>query len=163
MSFLALLTLPFVLIESKGKIQSLEKQPKACYYNTDFNYSLKYPNGFTPVFDQKDKLVLKHPKTNMDIEVFATYGISDKDIYELSDLYLNPKQKGENAADVAFYIINGSQGEISYAMAEKHFFEKLYHLGNKMVKIKISAPLDQAYLIDELRTAIKLDANANVI
>ncbi len=159
-SFLVLLVLPFFLREKAVAESQLSSQPLAHYINEEFNYSFKYPNGFTPVYDQKKTLVLKHNSTKTTIKIDGMYGVSDKGIHTLCDHYLNPN---DSLTQTTYRIINGNYGEISYKDEKYHHYEKLFHLGNRIVKLQITAPIEKSAWINEIKNNIILETNTDLI
>ena len=162
-SFLIILTLPFFIKDKLLKEKDILEQARGYYYNTDYNYSLSYPQSFQPVIDESNQLVLVEENRGAKIVIRPKFGIEDQDIYALYEKRLQPKARNGENPQIKYHIIKSENyAEISYALGQSHYFEQLYHLGNRIIHVQMSVPLTQANWLDDLRKAVRIVPNVNL-
>lgn len=124
------------------------------YCNTRYYFCATYPDTLLPIkliSDNGDGVILRTADDQVVVTLAGSRSILNRNTPELYDDFVSEWMTNNDDGRIVSHTIEIPYYEVSFIDGKQHYYQKLFHRGNKYLIYQIVTPIEEAHRIDKVR------------
>ena len=158
LNILIFTALPFMIPEKSPTPAVLIADSEYC--NARYFFCVEYPDTLLPnktISDNGDGIILSSDDNEVVVTIAGSRSVLNRRTPDLYADFVADRITKDEDSRVIYEIVDRKYYEVSFIDGAYHYYQKLFHQGNKYVIYQIVTPVGKDHKIDKIRNHLSVN------